>query len=165
MLVLKEVFMNLYHGSYMKIEKPILNFSNKNGDFGPGFYLTSDFEQASSWAVKKVAKLEQGNPTVSIYNYNENNNDLKIKKFTSADEEWFEYVVNNRKNLTNDNYDIVEGPVANDGTYEVINLYIRGILTKKQAISRLKTYKLKDQLNFKTDKAISKLTFEGVEKI
>lgn len=34
--------MKLYHGSHTKIEKPLLTFSNKNRDFGSGFYLTSD---------------------------------------------------------------------------------------------------------------------------
>ena len=150
--------MKLYRRNYTKIEKTLLTFSNKNRDFGIGFYLTSDLDQAKIWSIKKVAKLDKGTPTVSIYSFDDHDiNNLNVKTFVKADEEWFEYVINNRKNIVSDNYDIVIGPIVNDGTYEVINLYIRGILTKNQAISRLKTYKLKDQYAFKTERALRKL--------
>ena len=109
--------MKLYHGSHTKIEKPLLTFSNKNRDFGSGFYLTSDLDQAKIWSIKKVAKLDNGTPTVSIYSFDDHDiNDLNVKTFVKADEEWFEYVINNRKNIVSDNYDIVIGPIVNDGT-------------------------------------------------
>lgn len=150
--------MKLYRRNYTKIEKTLLTFSNKNRDFGIGFYLTSDLDQAKIWSIKKVAKLDKGKPTVSIYSFdNHNINDLNIKTFIKADKEWYEYVLNNKKIIVSDNYDIVISPIVNDETYEVINLYIRGILTKNQAISRLKTYKLKDQFAFKTERALRKL--------
>ena len=77
-------------------------------------------------------------------------------------EEWFDYIISNRRGISEDDYDIVIGPVANDGTYEVINLYIRGIITKEQAIVQLKTYKLKDQYTFKTMLALNELVYKGV---
>lgn len=157
--------MKLYHGSNVEVKNLNLEYSNKTSDFGKGFYLTSDLEQAKKWSEKKTIKIENGTPTVSIFEIEEiNTKDLKIKKFDSANEEWFDYVIKNRKNIQNEDYDIVIGPVANDGTYEVINLYTRGILERNQAILQLKTYKLKDQYNFKTTKAISKLIYKGVLK-
>ena len=156
--------MKLYHGSNIIIKNPNLECSNRARDFGKGFYLTSSLEQAKSWANKKTLKLESGNPTVSIYEIDENDiEELKIKKFNNASEEWFDYVIKNRKNeMDNDDYDIVIGPIANDGTYEVINLYSRGILTKEQAILQLKSYKLKDQYTFKTNKSLNILKYKGV---
>ena len=90
-------------------------------------------EQAKSWAEKKTLKLESGKPVVSTFDFDEEKvSKLKIKEFTNPCEEWFDYVVKNRKELLNDDdYDIVIGPVANDGTYEVINLYLRRILSMK----------------------------------
>ena len=158
--------MKLYHGSVYNVEKPDLNYSNKKRDFGKGFYLTSDFEQAKLWSIKK-GDIENKNPIVSIYELDDNyKNDLKIKEFDSVpNEEWFDFIVQNRT-LDEDvktDYDIIIGPVANDGTYEVINLYLRGILTIDVAIKELKTYKLKNQYVFKTNKSLSYLKYEGVD--
>jgi hypothetical protein len=44
----------LYHGSNVEVKKPKLIASNVKRllDFGAGFYLTSDFEQAKKWALR-----------------------------------------------------------------------------------------------------------------
>ena len=47
--------MILYHGGSQEIREPRLNFSRRSLDFGPGFYMTSDFEQASALA-RRVAR-------------------------------------------------------------------------------------------------------------
>ena len=44
--------MLLYHGSYMVVDAPRLIIPQRLLDFGPGFYLTSDFEQARKWATR-----------------------------------------------------------------------------------------------------------------
>lgn len=156
--------MKLYHGSNIEVKNPDLKYSNKTRDFGKGFYLTTDIEQAQTWADKKALKLGSGKSTVTIFEIEENElANLKVKKFEKADEEWFDYVLKNRQDITYyDNYDIVIGPIANDGTYEVINLFTRNILTKEQAILQLKSYKLKDQYTFKTDNSLNKLKYRGV---
>ncbi len=51
------------------------------------------------------------------------------------------------------------GPVANDNTMPVLNLYFSGVYTEQEALRRLLTQKLKDQLAFKTAKAIRTLVF------
>lgn len=153
--------MELYHGSNTIVRNPDLSYSHKSRDFGRGFYLTSDLNQAKTWANKKTVVLENGNPNVSIFDFEENDA-LKIKKFNGPSEEWFDYVVKNRTDGSYfDDYDVVIGCIANDSTYEVLNLYIREVLTKEEAILRLKTFKLKDQYTFKTDKALEYLKFKG----
>ena len=46
--------MTLYHGSDIIVKEPKLSFSNRNLDFGKGFYTTSLKEQALRWAKRKA---------------------------------------------------------------------------------------------------------------
>lgn len=43
--------MILYHGSNVEVQKPRIITTNKGLDFGSGFYLTSDIEQATRWSI------------------------------------------------------------------------------------------------------------------
>ena len=54
--------MILYHGSNVEVKNPQIIDSNRALDFGKGFYLTSDVEQAKRWAVltterRKIRKV------------------------------------------------------------------------------------------------------------
>ena len=51
--------MLLYHGSNVQISKIDLSKSKPNKDFGSGFYLSDDFEQAKEMA-KMAVKLFEG---------------------------------------------------------------------------------------------------------
>ena len=44
--------MKLYHGSKRIVEAPIYKGSNKDNDYGPAFYLTSDLDSAKEWACR-----------------------------------------------------------------------------------------------------------------
>ena len=46
--------MILYHGSNVEVNEPKIIKSKRLLDFGTGFYLTSDFEQAKKWAIRTV---------------------------------------------------------------------------------------------------------------
>ena len=60
-------------------------------------------------------------------------------------------------------WDVVWGPVANDQTMQTLVLYLDGYLTAEQTIANLLPQNLKDQLVFKTEKAISALEYvEGI---
>lgn len=48
--------MKLYYGSNTLVEKPNLKYSRTSRDFGLGFYLTTDYNQASTWAQNKDSK-------------------------------------------------------------------------------------------------------------
>lgn len=50
--------MIVYHGSYCKIERPLLSFSREKLDFGKGFYLTPIREQAERWC-RRFARLNK----------------------------------------------------------------------------------------------------------
>ena len=62
-------------------------------------------------------------------------------------------------------YDLIYGAVANDDVYRTIILYMTGILTKDETLSRLKIKELFNQLVFGTEKSLQYLHFEGKELI
>lgn len=57
------------------------------------------------------------------------------------------------------------GPVANDNTMPVINLYLKGDYNEDEALKRLLPYKLKDQYTFRTEKALLALAFCEVMEV
>ena len=154
--------MLLYHGSNIAVEKPQLMPIKRQLDFGAGFYLTSNLEQARKWAVRKVNIRMEGIATVSVFSFAEECfQSLKILRFKGPDREWLEFVVANRTGKTiSDDYDIICGPVANDQTVRTINDYINGYLTADIALQLLLPQKLKDQYAFKTAESLTALQFK-----
>lgn len=158
--------MILYHGSTVRVKKPLLAKCRSNTDFGRGFYTTTSKEQAVKWARLKQQREGKGLAVVSIYEIDDslfNSTEFEILKFTNADKNWLEFVYGNRKGLKSKFYDIVFGPVANDRLFATITLYEQGILTADAAIEQLKTYLLFDQIAFNSQKAIDFLKFKSQE--
>lgn len=48
--------LRVYHGSYTKVEKPDLEMCRSGKDFGVGFYVTTDPEQAKRFVRLSVGK-------------------------------------------------------------------------------------------------------------
>ena len=157
--------MTLYHGSLEIVEKPQILQANRPLDFGTGFYTTTSLQQARRW-VK--LRMEQGQASVgfiNIYEYTPKR-DLRTRLFRSANEAWVDFVHANRTVQDyNHDYDIVTGPVANDNVYLSFNLYESGIITKRELIRRLKTYKLVDQLLFHTERSLDTLEYVGNKEV
>ena len=129
--------MLLYHGSNMLVNKPEIIESERTLDFGKGFYLTTSLEQAKKWAILTTSRRKEGTPTVSVFEI-QDKVDLKVLKFNGPDKAWLEFVTSNRKNKNYKNdYDLIIGPVANDNTMPVINLYINGVYNEKEALKKL----------------------------
>ena len=157
--------MTLYHGSLEIVEKPQILQANRPLDFGTGFYTTTSLQQARRW-VK--LRMEQGQASVgfiNIYEYSPKR-DLRTRLFRSANEAWVDFVHANRTIQDyNHDYDIVTGPVANDNVYLSFNLYESGIISKRELIRRLKTYKLVDQLLFHTERSLDTLKYVGNKEV
>ena len=153
--------MKLYHGSTVAVRKPSLRPGRSNADFGKGFYTTSVLEQAVRWAHIKREREDAERAVVSVYEFDEtqlDNADWKIRRFIGADELWLLFVTHCRKSRPHD-YDLIQGPVANDKVFTTVNLYESGVLSAEAAILQLKAYKTYDQLSFHTPRAISTLKF------
>ena len=153
--------MLLYHGSNLCVKCPMLVKSDRKLDFGSGFYVTTNFDQARRWAQLTAKRRASGVATVTIYNYDEAlGMRFKVLRFDRPSEEWLRFVSANRKGISSGSeYDIVIGPVANDRTMPVISLYFAGIYDEKEAIKRLLPQKLNDQYAFKTESSLRALNF------
>ena len=154
--------MELYHGSILIVRKPNIRRGRKRTDFGQGFYLTTNFEQARRWALLKQQRENTNKAIVSIFEFDEtilDNPIYKVLRYNGPSEEWLNFVVRNRKGENAYNYDYVMGPVANDQLYATISLYEKGTLTAEAAIVQLKTHVLFDQLSCHTDKAVRSLKY------
>ena len=93
---------------------------------------------------------EKGSPFIS---YPEMQMELSVRMFTGADEPWLYFVTDCRKSRGH-NYDLVQGPVANDKVFTTVNLFESGVLSAEAAILQLKTYKTYDQLSCHTARVI-----------
>lgn len=159
--------MILYHGSNLVVKEPKIIKSKRLLDFGTGFYLTSDYEQAKKWAVRTTSRREEGVPTISVFNIEE----CQIERldsliFDAANKEWLQYISLNRTDRSaEDKYDLVIGPVANDQAIRTVNNYLKGYFNEDIAIQLLLPQNLKDQFAFKTENALSILEFSEVKFI
>lgn len=156
--------MILYHGSNVKVKEPILLKVQRELDFGKGFYTTSDMEQAARWAWRTAKRRGESSAFVTVYEVNEDElKNIRLLSFDSPNVEWLNLVVKNRKGeyIAGD-WDIISGPVADDQTAQVIDLYLEGAYDEEEAIRRFLTQRLKDQYAFKTDEALKLLIFKEV---
>lgn len=134
----------LYHGSNMSIENIDLTRSKRGKDFGQGFYLNSNPEQAMAMAKRTTRFMSEGQPTLTCFDFDEAKAaelGLNIKVFPDYSEEWAEFVVKNRKNASDTQihqYDIVIGPIADDTVGVQIRRYIMGYLSATALVEELK---------------------------
>lgn len=162
--------MTLYHGTNADIESIDLAKGIRYKDFGQGFYLTPDRQTAVRMAQKK-ARLFGGTPTLITYEMDDAalQSDLSVKVFPErACVEWFLFVDANRdrKNVEPvHNYDIVIGPIANDGVVLQLTNYREGIYTPEQAAHLLQDKYLDQQYFFGTERALSFLHKTQVENV
>ena len=157
--------MILYHGSNIKISVPDLSVSKPFKDFGKGFYLSDNYQQAWEMAEQKVKQLRKGEPIVSEFQFDESllhSNELSIKIFSDYSEEWANFVLDNRdKNLPQPihQYDIVYGPIADDGVTFQLRRYQGGVISLTRLVEELIYAKgITFQYYFGTERALQKLT-------
>ena len=153
----------LYHGSNVKIEQIDLGRGHKGKDFGKGFYLSENVEQAAAMAKVVTAREGVGVPTLNIFQFDDKvleNSDLCIKIFSGYDEEQARFILLNRQNKTDilvHNYDIVYGPIADDRVgYQIYNL-MKGTRTMQEFVEGLKFVQPTFQYYFGTERAIQYL--------
>ena len=153
--------MKLYHGTNVDFDVIDLTKSNKYKDFGQGFYLTDIRSQAEELAAKK-SRLFGGYPVIQEYEFDESllsGAELKVLKFDKPSTEWAEFIFKNRNrdnNFTHD-YDIVIGPIANDGVAYLLGRYEEGTLTIEELSDKLDFKKLNSQYFFGTNKSLKYL--------
>ena len=153
--------MILYHGTNVDFKQIDLSKSHKFKDFGQGFYLTDIRLQAEELASKK-SRLFGGFPVIQEYEFDESvllEGDLKILRFERTTAEWAEFIFKNRNReigFTHD-YDLVIGPIANDGVAYLLGRYEEGTLTIEELSKELTYKELNSQYFFGTEKSLQYL--------
>lgn len=85
--------MRLYHGTNKEFLEIDLLKSKPNKDFGRGFYLSADYNQALNMAHVKMEQLESGSPVVLEYEISEEAWDsLRVLRFENYSEEWAKFI-------------------------------------------------------------------------
>ena len=162
--------MILYHGTNEDIETIDLTKGLRHKDFGKGFYVTPDKATAIRMAKKK-ARLFGGTATMITYEMDDSvfQSDLKIKVFPEeACVEWLLFVDANRdrKNETPiHDFDIVIGPIANDGVVLQLTNYREGIYSPEEVARLLQDRYLDQQYYFGTERALSFLHKSNTETL
>lgn len=149
--------MVLYHASNEVVKYPEVRISEYTKDFSWGFYCTVIKEQAVKWAKRRKGKI------INFYEYKENSN-LKIKKFESMNDEWLDFIVECRNGKTHE-YDIVEGPMADDTIWNFLSDFIDGEIDREQFWSLAKFKYPTHQISFHTLRAIECLKFIDSEVV
>ena len=157
--------MILYHGSNVSIEKIDLQCGRRGKDFGRGFYLSANKQQALLMAERTVDREEFGSPTLTTYLFDDSvlisPIDLNVKVFDRYSVDWAEFIMMNRQNKSDKqahDYDIVYGPIANDKVGLQISRYQLQYIPMEELIRQLSFIQPTFQYFFGTERAISLLS-------
>ena len=142
----------IYHGGKEIVEFPEIRTAKYNKDFYFGFYCTYFKEQAERWATRYGRT-----GVVNEYSYAPLSS-LRMLTFPAMSEEWLDFIVSCRSGNSHD-YDIVEGPMANDTIFNYIQGFIDGEITRAAFWELAKFKRPTYQISFHTARALATLKF------
>lgn len=160
---LNETEVLLFHGAKTIINGKIdLKYSKSNNDFGKGFYCGETYEQSVSF----ISEFENS----SVYLLKLKKEDLKYKTYT-LNRDWLMLVAYFRgvlKDITNlrfiekelieiENLDYIIAPIVDNRMFEIISLFIEGIITDEQCIHCLVASNLGNQYVILSKKAVERM--------
>ena len=145
--------MELFHGSNVVVDQPKIITDGYYKDFGYGFYCTNLEKQAKRWALVK-----QHGHVVNVYDYLENKS-LNILVFDEMTDEWLDFVVACRQGIKHD-YDMVEGPMADDTIWNYVDDFTRGEISRTAFWELVKFKYPTHQIVFCSEKALKQLNFK-----
>lgn len=137
----------VYHGTISKIEHPLVGIGRDNLDFGKGFYVTTIKKQARQWAEIK-GRYHLVNGIINTYWFDDEALKLyRYKRFESYDKEWLNFIVASRTGKKVwQQYDIIEGGVANDSVIDTVEGYIAGTIDEEHALGLLAQHAPNNQI-------------------
>lgn len=142
----------IYHGTNTIVRNPEIRVVGYNKDFGFGFYCTRLERQAQRWAISKRTPH-----IVCIYEYTPDDT-LNIKSFEKMTDEWLDFVASCRHGNSHD-YDIVEGPMADDEVWDYVEDFLSGQISREAFWALAKFKHPTHQILFSTDRALHTLKF------
>lgn len=159
--------MKVYHGSYVEVSEIDLTKGRSNLDFGRGFYVTCIRAQAEYWATR-TGRHHKTEGIVSEFDFYERaftDAMYRVLRFSEYSEDWLDFVVLNRDPITEEqrhDYDIVEGPVANDDVNARMEDYLAGMVSKADFLKELIHHKPTHQICFCTVRSLQMI--EPIDK-
>ena len=168
--------MKIYHGSKRIIKEVVVGGSKPYNDYGPAFYMTTDFESACEWACRN-------NSVGYVNEYDLNMKGLKILDLTNHDKysclNWIAILLHFRElddgfkkafiqrikyieehyYIDVNEYDVIIGYRADDAYFRFPLDFIRGNLTIEQLENSFKLGNLGVQYALISDKAIRQLSY------
>ena len=146
----------VYHGGSQIVETPEIRITRFNKDFYFGFYCTIMRKQAERWATR-YGKMGY----VNLYEYCPDER-LKMLKFDKMTEEWLDFIAACRIGKAYD-YDIVEGPMADNTIFNFVQGFIDGKYSRTAFWELAKFKHPTHQISFHTARALTTLKFmEGI---
>jgi len=142
-----------YQGDNKVLDEPKIYLDGSYKDFGYGFYCTNFEKQAKRWALTKKNKH-----VVNVYSYTENKN-LNCLIFKEMSDEWLDFVVSSRQGERHD-YDIVEGPMADDTIWNYVDDFARGLISRTAFWELVKFKYPTHQIVFCTEAALKCLEYD-----
>ena len=142
----------VYHGGSQIVETPEIRITRFNKDFYFGFYCTIMRKQAERWATR-YGKMGY----VNLYEYCPDER-LKMLKFDKMTEEWLDFIAACRVGKAHD-YDIVEGPMADDTIFNYVQGFIDGKYSRTAFWELAKFKYPTHQISFHTARALTTLSF------
>ena len=141
----------LYHGSKSTIDSPLAHIGRADLDFGPGFYVTNDRQQAIDWANTIASRKPHQKAILNIYRFDIDaflaETKYHLKHFPAYDIEWLDFIAFSRKGQQPwKGLDWIEGGIANDSVISTVDAYIDGTMTAEMAMDKLIKEELRHQV-------------------
>lgn len=145
--------MMLYRGDSQAVDKPEIRVQKFHKDFGWGFYCTKLETQAARWATRRGRA-----GMVNVYSYDEKA-PLHVLCFDEMTEDWLDFIAACRSGRSHD-YDIVEGPMADDTIFNYVQSFLDGEISRAAFWELVKFRHPTHQISFHTEKALAALRYE-----
>ena len=142
-----------YQDDNKVLNEPKIYSDGSYKDFGYGFYCTNSEKQAKRWALTK-----KNRHVVNVYSYTENGN-LNCRIFKEMSDEWLDFVVSSRQGERHD-YNIVEGPMADDTIWNYVDDFARGLISRTAFWELVKFKYPTHQIVFCTEAALKCLEYD-----
>lgn len=154
----------LYHGTNKYFEQPNLDMAGDFKDFGRGFYLTTNVNQAKKQAIRKLNNNDK-HQVGFIYEYEfelDNIGDLRVLRLLECNKEWLDFIAYFRVNKEERiDFDLIYDRMADGQGRElpdILNDYRRGKKGFEETIKLIKWEQQdRDQYCFKTPLALQKI--------
>lgn len=148
----------VYYGSNVEVSVPRILQNGFYKDFGYGFYCTGYEKQAKRWAMTR-----KGDSVINHYEYKADPK-LKVLIFDEMTDEWLDFVADCKRGIEHD-YDIVEGPMADDQIWNFVEGFIDGRISRSAFWELVKFNYPTHQVVFCTEAALKTLAFKGSETL